>query len=242
MLRSTQETKVRVDLDRSKQQTADGGWTRRATSRHSDSSFEVGFTSPVCLSPLRYTYATETFSNCDGAVSGLSVQLTEQLNAYSNTIAAARDTAQSRKRASRINHTARRLQRQVLAYSNATHGSYLQCDSCCAYETCAFNRMFADRTTHVVTHDNSYLENARGRSAKMKGYFDDSDEEDGTSASRSAAGPRYSKPVLYLLLLLRAFLPSCRRLLVLLRYSSSSIISFLTGVKGIHDFDGDVKD
>eukprot|EP00903_Cladosiphon_okamuranus_P007906 g7636.t2 len=35
----------------------------------------------------------------------------------------------------------------------------------------------------------SYLESARGRSAKMKGYFDDSDEEGDTSASGSAAGP-----------------------------------------------------
>ncbi|CAM9523363.1 unnamed protein product [Scytosiphon promiscuus] len=35
----------------------------------------------------------------------------------------------------------------------------------------------------------SYIENARGRSAKMKGYFDDSDEEDSNSAARNNAGP-----------------------------------------------------
>jgi len=37
----------------------------------------------------------------------------------------------------------------------------------------------------------SYLENARDRSAKMKGYFDDSDEEDNSASKSAAAGPRY---------------------------------------------------
>lgn len=40
----------------------------------------------------------------------------------------------------------------------------------------------------------SYLENARGRSAKMKGYFDNSDEEDSNSASRNNAGVRCGNP------------------------------------------------
>ena len=40
----------------------------------------------------------------------------------------------------------------------------------------------------MALNERSYLENARGRSAKMKGYFDDSDEEDNNPASTSAAG------------------------------------------------------
>lgn len=46
------------------------------------------------------------------------------------------------------------------------------------------------RFMYLHTTHGSYLESARGRSAKMKGYFDDSDEEDNSASKSAAAGPR----------------------------------------------------